>query len=85
MKKLIVAFFAGVVMASAGIAGAVAASRVRLHPGEAALFAGVGCVASIGPPRQMICVGNRHNVSVFYARGSVRVYKAHPSRVVWSG
>lgn len=80
MKRLLVGFVAGLVMATVGVAAAAKLDYVRLHRGQVALYGRVGCQAQ--HQGQLTCVGDRHHVGVLYSYAHVTVL--HGGQIVWS-
>ena len=76
MKRLLVGFVAGVILASAGIAGA--ASGLVLHRHQAVYYRRIACV---GERYGLVCLQNRDGYQVSYSRGGVFVF--HNQRLAW--
>ena len=83
MKRVIVSFIAGAVLATAGIGGAGTTRIIRLGPRDHAKWAGVDCQATALNYGQLTCVSSwkysviygAHELSVF--RGTRIVFNRH--------
>lgn len=76
MKRLLAGFAAGVILASASVAGA--ASGLLLHRHQAVYYKGIACV---GERYSLICLKNKGGYEVSYSRSGVFVF--HDQRLVW--
>jgi len=76
MKRLLAGFVAGVILASASVAGA--ASGLLLHRHQAVYYKRIACV---GERYSLVCLKNRDGYQVSYSRSGVFVF--HGQHVVW--
>jgi hypothetical protein len=76
MKRLLAGFIAGVILASASIAGA--ASGLLLHRHQTVYYQKIACV---GESHGLICLKNRDGYEISYSRSGVFVFRHQ--RLVW--